>query len=203
MVCLTCLRESETVEFFRDCFSKITERLKDADTSDLVAAADLIRGIGDSDGKVIVVGNGGSAAIASHLTVDLTKAAGIRAVNFNESSLLTCFANDYGYEHWVEKALDFHADEGDLLILVSSSGESANIVNGARRAVTMGLSIVTLSGFANDNTLRSLGGINLWVDSHTYNIVENVHQIWMLSIVDYLACDNDRGPENPSEGIDG
>ena len=154
MVCLTCLRESETVEFFRDCFSKITERLKDADTSDLVAAADLIRGIGDSDGKVIVVGNGGSAAIASHLTVDLTKAAGIRAVNFNEPSLLTCFANDYGYEHWVEKALDFHADEGDLLILVSSSGESANIVNGARRAVTMGLSIVTLSGFANDNTQR-------------------------------------------------
>ena len=203
MVCLTCLRESETVEFFRDCFSKITERLKDADTSDLVAAADLIRGIGDSDGKVIVVGNGGSAAIASHLTVDLTKAAGIRAVNFNEPSLLTCFANDYGYEHWVEKALDFHADEGDLLILVSSSGESANIVNGARRAVIMGLSILTLSGFANDNTLRSLGGINLWVDSHTYNIVENVHQIWMLSIVDYLACDNDRGPENPSEGIDG
>ena len=87
------------MEFFRDCFSKITERLKDADTSDLVAAADLIRGIGDSDGKVIVVGNGGSAAIASHLTVDLTKAAGIRAVNFNEPSLLTCFANDYGYEH--------------------------------------------------------------------------------------------------------
>ena len=191
------------MEFFRDCFSEITERLNDADTSDLVAAADLIRGVGTSNNKVIVVGNGGSAAIASHLAVDLTKVAGIRTVNFNEPSLLTCFANDYGYEHWVEKALGFHADQGDLLILVSSSGESANILNGAKRAVAMGLSILTLSGFANDNRLRSLGGINLWVDSRTYNIVENVHQIWLLSIVDYLAADKDRGLEIPSEGIDG
>ncbi len=191
------------MEFFRDCFSEITERLNDADTSDLVAAADLIRGVGTSNNKVIVVGNGGSAAIASHLAVDLTKVAGIRTVNFNEPSLLTCFANDYGYEHWVEKALGFHADQGDLLILVSSSGESANILNGAKRAVAMGLSILTLSGFANDNRLRSLGGINLWVNSRTYNIVENVHQIWMLSIVDYLAADKDHGLEIPSEGIDG
>ena len=191
------------MEFFRDCFSEITERLNDADTSDLVAAADLIRGVGTSNNKVIVVGNGGSAAIASHLAVDLTKVAEIRAVNFNEPSLLTCFANDYGYEHWVEKALGFHADQGDLLILVSSSGESANILNGAKRAVAMGLSILTLSGFANDNRLRSLGGINLWVNSRTYNIVENVHQIWMLSIVDYLAADKDHGLEIPSEGIDG
>ena len=191
------------MEFFRDCFSEITERLNDADTSDLVAAADLIRGVGTSNNKVIVVGNGGSAAIASHLAVDLTKVAGIRTVNFNEPSLLTCFANDYGYEHWVEKVLGFHADQGDLLILVSSSGESANILNGAKRAVAMGLSILTLSGFANDNRLRSLGGINLWVDIRIYNVVENVHQIWLLSIVDYLAADKDRGLEFPSEGIDG
>ena len=197
------MRESERVEFFKDYFSNITERLNDVDTSQLVAAADLIRSIGESDGKVIVVGNGGSAAIASHLAVDLTKAAGIRAVNFSDPALLTCFANDYGFEHWVEKALGCFADECDLLVLVSSSGESANIVNGARRAVDMGLPILTLSGFASDNALRSLGGINLWVDSPTYNVVENVHQIWLLSIVDYLAADKDRGLEIPSKGIDG
>ena len=191
------------MKFFKDCFSNITERLNDADTSQLVAAADLIQGVGKSNGKVIVVGNGGSAAIAGHLAVDLTKAAGVRTVNFSDPALLTCFANDYGFEHWVEKALDCFADEGDLLILVSSSGESANIVNGARRAVDMGLPILTLSGFASDNTLRSLGGINLWVDSRRYNIVENVHQIWLLSIVDYLAADKERGLENPQEGIDG
>ena len=197
------MRESERVNFFKDCFSNITERLNDADTSQLAAASDLIRSIGESDGKVIVVGNGGSAAIAGHLAVDLTKAAGIRTVNFSDPALLTCFANDYGFEHWVEKALGCFADEGDLLVLVSSSGESANIVNGARRAVGMGMPILTLSGFASDNTLRSLGGINLWVDSPTYNVVENVHQIWLLSIVDYLAADKDHGLEIPSEGIAG
>ena len=197
------MRESERVEFFKDYFSNITERLNDADTSQLVAAADLIQGVGKSDGKVIVVGNGGSAAIAGHLAVDLTKAAGVRTVNFSDPALLTCFANDYGFEHWVEKALDCFADEGDLLILVSSSGESANIVNGARRAVDMGLPILTLSGFASDNALRSLGGVNLWVDSPSYKVVENVHQIWLLSIVDYLAADKDRGLEIPSKGIDG
>ena len=56
------------------------------------------------------------------MAVDLTKASGIRAVNFNEADLITCFANDYGYEHWVEKALDFYADPKDVVILISSSG---------------------------------------------------------------------------------
>ena len=62
--------------------------------------------------KVIIFGNGGSAAIANHFSVDLTKISKIRCVNFNESSLLTCFSNDYGYENWVKKTLEFHADAG-------------------------------------------------------------------------------------------
>jgi D-sedoheptulose 7-phosphate isomerase len=62
------------------------------------------------NGKVIIFGNGGSAAIANHFSVDLTKVCNIRCINFNESSFLTCFANDYGYENWVAKALDFHCD---------------------------------------------------------------------------------------------
>jgi D-sedoheptulose 7-phosphate isomerase len=136
--------------------------------------------------KIIIVGNGGSAAIASHISIDLTKAANIRCVNFNEASLLTCFANDYGYEHWVENALDFYADKDDLVILISSSGQSENIINGAKKAKEMKLPLITLSGFLEDNPLRSMGDINLWVDSTNYNMVENTHQIWLLSVVDYL-----------------
>ena len=84
--------------------------------------------------KIILVGNGGSAAMASHVAVDFTKAARIRAVNFNESDLLTCLSNDYGYERWVEMALEFYADPGDLVILISSSGTMAMAVNfGYRR----------------------------------------------------------------------
>ena len=124
--------------------------------------------------------------MASHVAVDLTKVAGVRAINFNEADLLTCFANDYGYEHWVEKALDFYADEGDLVILISSSGKSPNIINGARKAHDLKLRVITLSGFSADNPLRSLGEVNLWANSRAYNIVEMTHHIWLVAIVDYL-----------------
>ena len=124
--------------------------------------------------------------MASHVNVDLTKAAGMRAVNFNEADLLTCFANDYGYEHWVAKALEYYGDEGDLVILISSSGQSPNMLNGAKQAREMGLPILTLSGFRSDNPLRTLGDVNLWVDSTAYNIVEMTHHVWLLAIIDYL-----------------
>ena len=136
--------------------------------------------------KVILVGNGGSSAMASHVAVDFTKAAGIRAVNFNESDLITCFANDYGYENWVAEALEAYADPGDLAILISSSGKSQNILNGAEKAKKMGLYLITLSGFFPDNPLRKLGSLNLWVDSTEYNIVEMTHHVWLVAIIDYL-----------------
>lgn len=129
--------------------------------------------------------------MASHLSVDLTKAAKIRAINFNEADLLTCFANDYGYENWVARALEAYADENDLVILISSSGSSLNIINGARQARQMGLPIVTLSGFGGNNPLRPLGDVNFWCDSHQYNIVEMTHHIWLLAIVDYIICSRD------------
>jgi D-sedoheptulose 7-phosphate isomerase len=136
--------------------------------------------------KIIVVGNCGSPVMASHVSVDFTKATGIRAINFNEADLITCFANDYGYEHWVAKALEAYADSGDLTILISSSGKSQNIINGAEKARNIGLSVITVSGFLQDNPLRKLGDLNLWVDSSEYNIVEMTHHIWLVAIIDYL-----------------
>ena len=84
--------------------------------------------------KVIIFGNGGSSAIASHFSVDLTKNSRIRCVNFNEYDLITCFSNDFGYENWILKAIDYYGDKGDLLILISSSGMSKNITNGCKIA---------------------------------------------------------------------
>ena len=124
--------------------------------------------------------------MASHVAVDFTKAAKIRAVNFNEADLLTCFANDFGYENWVSKALEFYADQGDLVILISSSGKSQNILNGAKKAKEMGLFVITVSGFLPDNPLRELGNLNLWVDSTEYNIVEMTHHVWLVAIIDYM-----------------
>lgn len=176
------------MEFFKDYFNQIHEGLNRERAESLEMAAELIRSTQLRGRKVIIVGNGGSAAMASHVAVDLTKVAGVRAINFNEADLLTCFAKDYGYEHWVEKAFDFYADEGDLVILISSSGKSPNIVNGAKKAHELRMRVITLSGFSVDNPLRALREVNLWVDSRAYNIVEMTHHIWLVAIVDYL-CD--------------
>ena len=172
--------------YFTDYFKHLHNRLKTVNSVDLVHVAQLAFNAHQQKRKIICVGNGGSAAMASHVTVDFTKAAGMRAVNFNEADLLTCFANDYGYENWVAKALEFYADEGDLVILISSSGKSPNMLNGAEQAKSMKLPLVTLSGFQEDNPLRTIGDVNLWVDSTAYNIVEMTHHVWLLAIIDYL-----------------
>ena len=173
-------------DYFSNYFAHLHDKLQSINTADLKQVATLAHKVPQQKKKIIVVGNGGSAAMASHVTVDFTKAAGMRAVNFNEADLLTCFANDYGYENWVARALEFYADEGDLAILISSSGQSSNMLNGAKQAKEMNLPLVTLSGFRADNPLRFLGNANLWVDSTSYNIVEMTHHVWLLSIIDYL-----------------
>ena len=176
----------KTSEYFPQYFETIFQGLKSIDSMKLERAAIMVWETHQSNKKIIVVGNGGSAAMASHVAVDFVKAASIRAINFNEADLITCFANDYGYEHWVEKALEAYADPGDLAILISSSGKSPNIINAAVKAKEMGLSLITVSGFLVDNSLRNLGDLNLWVDSTEYNIVEMTHHVWLVAIIDYL-----------------
>ena len=125
--------------------------------------------------------------MASHLSVDLTKACKIRAVNFNEADLLTCFSNDYGYENWVKEAINSYADKNDLVICISSSVTSKNIINGAIKAQKMGCRVITFSGFKKTNPLKKIGKINFWIDSKNYNIIEMTHHIWLLSAVDKIA----------------
>jgi D-sedoheptulose 7-phosphate isomerase len=172
--------------FFDKYFEELSKKTISVNNKLLIEISRYIESASLINGKVIIIGNGGSAAIASHISIDLTKAANIRAVNFNESSLLTCFSNDYGYDLWAEKAIEFYSDKGDLVILISSSGQSKNIINAALKTRELGLNLITLSGFKKSNPLRNLGDINLWVDSEHYNTVETAHQTWLLSIVDYL-----------------
>ena len=142
--------------------------------------------------KGLIFGNGGSAAIASHFSVDLTKNASVRCLNFNESDLITCFSNDYGFENWIAKAVEFYGDQGDVLIVISSSGKSKNMINATTAAKAKKFSkIVTLSCFEENNPLRISGDINLWVNSKAYNFVENLHQIWLLALVDLVIGDRE------------
>jgi len=176
-------------QFIKNYLQDFIELLQPNDEliEELVKVRNLLLEVSSKNKKVLIFGNGGSAAIASHFSVDLTKNAKLRCVNFNEASLITCFANDYGFEHWAEKAVDFYGDEGDLLIVISSSGRSQNIINAVKAARNGNFhTVITMSGFSEDNPLKKLGDINLWANNKSYNFVENVHQIWLLTIVDLL-----------------
>ena len=156
--------------------------------SALCDIASVIREVRNSNKTVYFAGNGASTTIASHAALDYTNQLAVKCHAMNDPNFITCFANDFGYEHWVEKALEFYADSGDLVLLISSSGQSQNIINGAKKALSMNLDLVTCSGFRSDNPLRSLGNINLWIDSDSYNHVEMAHHVWLVAIVDYIIA---------------
>ena len=137
-------------------------------------------------GKLMLAGNGASASIASHLATDFTKQGGVRAVTFNEPNLITALGNDCGFENWIAKAVDLYADPADLLILISSSGTSANVVKAAQRAREKKIAVAALTGFAADNPLGKLADPHLWADSRAYNIVECTHMIWLTAACDLL-----------------
>jgi len=147
-----------------------------------------IKKCSDRGGTTFILGNGGSAAIASHVSVDLMKNAGIRSQNFNEADLITCFSNDFGNDNWMMEALRFYSQNNDLVILISSSGNSENIVRAANYCLSKGIKIITFSGMSPDNRLARINNtaLSIWVDSKGYNIIESIHQFLLLMAVDYL-----------------
>lgn len=135
---------------------------------------------------LFVLGNGGSAGVASHAVTDFFNVGGLRATTLHESSLLTCMSNDYGYENAYARMIAQMARADDMLIAISSSGQSMNIRNAAEQATQVGASVVTLSGFNTNNPLRELGDTNFWVDSQDYGLVEIGHQFILHNIADRL-----------------
>lgn len=171
--------------FFLDYFSKINDRVNLVDINKLLFLKKKIKTLSNKN-KIILVGNGGSASIANHVAVDLIKIAKKKALTLNEPNLITCFANDYGYEMWVVKALESYISKGDILILISSSGKSKNILNASFYAREKNIYTVTFSGFDKNNPLSKNGNLNFWVNSKNYNFIEMTHHIWLLSVVDFF-----------------
>lgn len=148
---------------------------------------ELAISIKQNNGKLMFAGNGASAAISAHGAVDFTKQAKVRSVTFNEADLITCYANDYGYDNWMAEAISSFSNPGDALVLISVSGESPSVINAAKQAHELGLKVVTFSGRHENNSLKALGDINFWVDSHAYNIVECIHMIWLTTVIDAVV----------------
>ena len=135
---------------------------------------------------ICFVGNGGSAGIATHMTSDFMKNGRMKTHSLYESTVLTCLANDYGYEHVFSEQIMNIANEGDLLIAISSSGNSPNIIKAVEAAREKKCDVFTLSGFNEDNRLRALGDYNLYVPCNEYGIVESLHNFVLQKLVDGL-----------------
>lgn len=149
----------------------------------LFAMRTLFQCAHDKDRKIIFVGNGGSGAIASHMAVDYTKNGGIRAIAFNDVPTVLCLANDFGFDRVFSKQLEFYSHSGDVVVIISSSGKSSNILRAAEAAFKLSLDLVTFSGQNPNNVLRSKGILGFYVPALDYGLVELAHLTLLHSVV--------------------
>ena len=136
--------------------------------------------------RIFFIGNGGSNSICSHLMEDFAKVLKYESFSFTDASLITCFSNDYGYEQAMVEWLRVYYKPADLLVAISSSGNSANINNAVDYANSVNKNVITLSGFKKDNRLAGKGKINFYLDSDSYGIVECYHQTILHTILDII-----------------
>lgn len=137
--------------------------------------------------QLFFIGNGGSAAIAGHMTADFMKNGRMHTISLNDPALLTCMGNDYGYEFIFSRPLDFLGKKADILVTISSSGNSPNIINAIHAARERQMKIITLSGFLRNNKSRQLGDYNIYVPISHYGIVESIHHFLLQQFVDGIA----------------
>jgi len=147
----------------------------------------------DAGGQLYIIGNGGSAGMASHMAADACKNGHLRALSFSDVALLTATANDLSYEQVFSLPLERLARPGDLLIAISSSGNSPNIVRALESSRTMGLRAVTLTGMDGGNRARTLGDLNFYVPLSRYGWTESAHQVILHYWFDQYLCEHRQG----------
>ena len=182
----------EYLDVFHKVLTSATSSWQDAPISfesAIEKGVDLFISTKEAEKKIIIIGNGGSAGIASHMSTDISKNGKIRAMCFSDASLLTCLSNDFSYEDAFTEALRIHANPGDLIILISSSGNSANILRAESYASEIKCPTITLSGFEPDNKLSQKGLLRFHLASKSYGLVEIGHLYLIHLILDaYLHC---------------
>ena len=149
--------------------------------------------------KVMFIGNGASASIASHMAADFWKNAEVRATAFNDLAMLTCISNDCGYENVFAKPIGMFAESGDVLMAISSSGNSENILRAVQAARDRGCSVISFSGFKAENALRGMGDLNFYVPAQSYGPIEVIHHALCHCIVDSL-CELKLGKQEKESG---
>ncbi|MBS0624641.1 MAG: SIS domain-containing protein [Verrucomicrobia bacterium] len=176
-------RFNELALCVKDCKYTFHEEMITEETA-AQKAFQMISDVPRNKGVVYVIGNGGSAGIASHFSNDLMKALQIPSQTLYDSNLLTCLANDIGYENIFSYPLSKYLKSNDLLVAISSSGQSLNIVKGAEIAIRRRTPLITLTGFKSANPLRQMGNLNFWIDRSDYGLVETAHFFLLHTIID-------------------
>ncbi len=175
-------------KFLDDYYSRYQRILFDSrDDNSILKLRNAIYQTNLNNGKLIFIGNGASASLASHAATDFTKQAKITSIAFNDHNLITALSNDYGYKNWVAKAIEFYSDPNDMIIFISVSGESSNLLQGIDFANNKSISTASLTGSSRTNSLRKKSQYSLWVNSKAYNIVESIHTIWITLIIDLFV----------------
>ena len=140
----------------------------------------------ENGSQLFFIGNGGSSAIASHMTADFMKNGGMNTYSLYDQAVTTCMGNDYGYEYIFSRPLQFLIREDDLIVAISSSGNSKNIINAIQTAKYKKAEIITFTGFEPDNQVKQLGDMNVYVPCKKYGIVESIHNLILQQIVDMI-----------------
>jgi D-sedoheptulose 7-phosphate isomerase len=182
-------RVRESMERDRSTFRSIVDALYAVDEALVARAVNEVKAVKSRGSTCFFIGNGGSAAIASHMAADFLKNGVIAAQCFNDGALTTCLANDLGYEHVFAKPIELHGRYEDVLFAISSSGKSRSITLAAETALRRSMKVITLSGFDPNNHLRQLGHINFHVNSDRYGVVEVTHHAICHAILDAVMHD--------------
>jgi len=165
--------------------NKVVNLIKEIDAEKINQLANLILKKKIKN-KIYIFGNGGSSSTANHFAVDMTKNAKVNVDSFSNDDLITCFSNDYGYENWIANVLRYQAKKKDLVIFVSVSGNSPNLVNGVKFCRKNSIDTFSLTGCNKNNKLNKLSNNFFWINSKSYNQVEIVHHMLLLTVVDVI-----------------
>jgi D-sedoheptulose 7-phosphate isomerase len=154
--------------------------------NNLELSIDLFKKTKQESPNVFFIGNGGSNSICSHMMEDFAKIQKFKTFSFSDPSLITCYSNDYGYENAIEEWIKIYFQKNDILVSISSSGKSPNILNATQYASKLSNRILTFSGFEENNPLSKLGNINFYLPINNYGIVECFHQVLLHTILDSI-----------------
>ncbi len=135
---------------------------------------------------VYLAGNGASASMASHMAADLAKNGRMHTQVLTDQSFITAIGNDISFDDVYSFPLSVRGNEGDVLITISSSGNSPNVVKAINMAKSLGMKVITVSGLKEDNASRKSGHLNFYLPATTYGYVEGTHGILLHHWMDFM-----------------